>query len=385
MILDFIYIPVIILIGLGFINLFDLDIKDKKILRWLLFFHLMFGTYYCFFIIGDAIGYWEIPKSYSLETFKDGFFNGDGTYFVYSLNYIFSNLMEMSYLSNTLLYSLFGFMGITFFYIVALKTIPYNKVLFGYVVFPLLLFMPNLHFWSSAVGKDTLLFLCIGMMAYALLLPVKRIPLIIFSLVLSMAIRPHITLFMLTAFGTAYVFGGKVSVTNKFIFSILFLGLSVAILPKVMTFIKLDSTSMEAISARGAKQADNLAKGANTGVDISSYPFPLQVLTFLYRPFFFDVRSIVGLVASFENLLLVILTFKAFRHKPAETFKKAPFVLKGLLIFLVIGTLAFAPSLGNIGVMIRMRNMLLPGMLLYFMWCYSYEVKNKFKATADLE
>ena len=177
MILDLIYIPLIIVLGLGFINLFSSQLtdRDQQVLRKLFFFHLLMGTYYCFFIQGDAIGYWRVPKAYTMETFKDGLFNGEGTMFMYAFNYLFSNLLNMSYFSNTLLFSLFGFMGLTFFYIVALQTVPYNKIISGYVLFPLIFFLPNLHFWSSGVGKDTTLFLCIGMFTYGLMLSLIHI------------------------------------------------------------------------------------------------------------------------------------------------------------------------------------------------------------------
>src|SRR5690606_27252126 len=217
MALDFLYIPLIVMAGMGFISLFrsELSPVNFKALQYLFFFHLLLGVYYCFFIQGDAIGYWRIPKSYTFETFTQGIFNGEGTMFMYALNFLFSNLLEMSYLSNTLLFSLFGFMGMCFFYMVAVKTIPYTKLLNGYALFPLLFFLPNLHFWSSGVGKDTTLFLCIGMFAYGIMKPFKRIPLIALGLLLAMAIRPHMVLFLFVGFGVAYVFGGKVSALQR--------------------------------------------------------------------------------------------------------------------------------------------------------------------------
>ena len=117
MILDLLYIAIIIILGLGFISLFrnDLSERDEKMLKYLFFFHLLMGVYYCYFILGDAVGYWRVPKDYSFETFKEGLFNGEGTMFMYAFNFLFSNLLNMSYLSNTLLYSLFGFTGMTFF------------------------------------------------------------------------------------------------------------------------------------------------------------------------------------------------------------------------------------------------------------------------------
>lgn len=376
MLLDVIYIPIIILLGLGFINIFRNDISDydELMLKRLLFFHLFMGTYYCFFISGDAVGYWRAPKNYAFETFKDGLFNGEGTMFMNAFNFPFSNLLGMSYLSNTLLFSLFGFCGLTFFYIVAIKNVPYNYMISGYILFPLIFFLPNLHFWSAGVGKDTTLFLCIGMFTYGLMKPFKRIVLIVIALSLSMAIRPHITLFLLVGFGLAYVLGGKVSGFQRFLFSAVMIGIGIAILPSVMEFAKIEEASAEGFDKFAAGKAEVLSR-ASTGsaIDISSYPFPLKVLTFWFRPFFFDVRNLNGLIASLENLVLVVVFVKAMRTNPIAAFKAAPFVIKGLVFFLIVGTLAFSQSLGNVGIMIRMRNMFLPGLIIYMMWVFSYQ------------
>ena len=376
MMLDLIYIPLIIVLGLGFINLFSSQLteRDQQVLRKLLFFHLLMGTYYCFFIQGDAIGYWRVPKAYTMETFKEGLFNGEGTMFMYAFNYLFSNLLNMSYLSNTLLFSLFGFMGLTFFYIVALQTVPYNKIISGYVLFPLIFFLPNLHFWSSGVGKDTTLFLCIGMFTYGIMKPFQRIPLLVLAGLLSMAIRPHITLFLMVGFGLAYVFGGKVSPAQRIIFSAAMIAVGLAILPSVMEFAKIEEASAEGFDKFATGKAAVLSRSsAGSAIDISSYPFPLKVLTFWFRPALFDVKNINGLIAALENLLLLIVFIKAMRTSPIRAFKAAPFVIKGLVIFLVVGTLAFSQSMGNMGIMIRMRNMFLPGMIIYLMWIFSYE------------
>lgn len=380
MLLDLFYIPIIILLGLGFINLFRMQLsqRDYKMLRYLFFFHLLIGTYYCFFIQGDAIGYWSIPKAYTLATFKEGLFNGEGTMFMNAFNFMFTNVLNMSYLSNTLLYSLFGFIGITLFYLVVVQMIPYNTRISGYILFPLIFFLPNLHFWSAGIGKDTILFLCIAMFTYGVLKPVKRILLLVISVLLAMAIRPHIVLFLLLGFGLAYVFGGKISVFQRVIFSAFMLGVGLAILPSVMEFAKIEEASAESFDKFAEGKAAVLSRATSgSAIDVSGMPFPLKVLTFWFRPFFFDVRNLNGLIASLENLVLVIVFLKAMRTKPLQAFKAAPFVIKGLVFFLILGTLAFSQSMGNVGIMIRMRNMFLPGLLIYMLWIFSYEQERK--------
>src|SRR5690606_23752088 len=147
--------------------------------------------------------------------------------------------------SGTMLYSLIGFVGILFFYVTALKTIPSNSMYKGYVLFPLLFFMPNLHFWSSGVGKDTLLFFCIGMFSYAMLNMAKRLPLLIFSLFLSHLVRPHIALFLVIAFGIGYLVSSNVSKAIRIVLMTVLIGIAVAILPAVMEYAKIEEATVE--------------------------------------------------------------------------------------------------------------------------------------------
>jgi hypothetical protein len=378
--LDFIYIPLIIALGMAFIGLFKKELKPSnyQALQYLFFFHLLIGAYYCFFIPGDAIGYWRVPKNYSFETFTEGIFNGEGTAFMMALNFPFTNLLGMSYLSNTLLYSLFGFMGMTYFYMVAVKTIPYTRLINGYALFPLLFFLPNLHIWSVAVGKDSILFMCIGMFAYGVMQPFKRIPLLAISLLLALAIRPHMLLFLFVGFGMAYVFGGKVSGFQRILFSVIMIGAGIAILPSVMEYAKIEEASVEGFQEFSEYKVGVLSRShTGSAIDISSYPFPLKVLTFWFRPLFFDVHNVNTLLASVENLVILVLFIKAMMLKPLRAFKAAPFVIKGLVIFLIVGTLAFSQSLGNLGIMIRMRNMFLPGMIIFILWVFSYHYQTR--------
>lgn len=392
MILDFIYTIFFLIIAYGFpiLLLSKKELEHKNSLNKLMLFHFFVSVAFYFFTRnggGDAWTYWVEAKNMTSNEFYLYLLKEKGTYFIYAVNYILANILGMSFFANTMFYAMLGYMGIVYFYLIALRNIPYNTKFKGYKLFPLLLFLPNLHFWSSGVGKDTILFFCIGAFAYGMQNIVKRMPLLIFSLLLSYLVRPHIALFLLISFSLAYLFDAKTSAIKRFFLVIIFLGAIIAILPTVMKFANVDSTSITSINKKLADQADLLNQGSGSGVDISNYPFPLKVLTFLFRPFFFDINGIPAIVASFENLLLLVLAYKAFTIKLIDTFKNAPFVIKGLLILLIVGTLVFAQSLGNVGIMIRMRNMLLPGFIIYLLWAFSYQqqIKTKLKGVKDLQ
>lgn len=378
MIFDLFYTILFFLISLGFANqvLERKDIMYRKALRWLIVFHFVMGIIFYFFTRnggGDAWTYWMNAKEMTDEQFQYNITHELGTYFIEAINYIPVHYLGVSFFANTMFFAMLGSFGVSCFYTVILKLIPFNTIIYGYKAFPTLLFLPNMHFWSSGVGKDTLMYMCVGMFVYAMIHPFKRILWIVIAALLAYAIRPHVVLFMAFSFGIVYLFGKELSTSRKIFFTILFATISVMILPAVMSFVKIDNLTVETISARADNQSELLKVGSGSGVDISSYPIPLKMFTFIFRPLFFDAHNVTSLLASFENFILLIITIKALRFKPIATYKAAPNIIKAVLIFLLIGSLLFSITLGNLGLMIRMRNMFLPGLVMYLLWAISFK------------
>lgn len=384
--MDIIFSLLFILLGIIFINSFKSKLSPNNFntLKQLYFVHILFGIYYCFFVLGDAIGYWKQPKLMSYNDFIYSFKEEQGTYFMYALNYIPSNILDLSYFTGTVMYSVIGFIGLAYFYVTAIDTIPTNPKFKGYSLFPLLFFLPNLHFWSCAVGKDTLLFFCIGIFVYGVMNPTKRILFIILALSLSYLVRPHITLFMIISFGFAFFANNNKSIFQRVLFTSILIGIAVSIFPLVLKFSKIEEATLDNFNNFAVTKASLLNKSyTSSAIDISSYPFPLKVFTFLFRPFFFDINSIPSLLAAIENMILLVLTISVFRNKPLTSFRKAPFVIQGMIYFLIIGTIAFSQSLGNLGIMIRMRNMFLPGLIIFLFWHFSYQNSEEMNNSSD--
>lgn len=373
--MDILFCILFFVLGFFFINGFKDRLSEEDIitLRKLYLYHIVFGIYYCFFLQGDAIGHWRQAKLLNYDDFIYCLTEEQGTYFIHAFNYIPANVFGLSYFTGTMMYNFLGFIGLTYFYIIAKEQVPYNTRFIGYYLFPALFYLPNLHFWSCAVGKDTLLFFCIALFMYGILQPFKRIPMLILALLLSYFIRPHISFFLLISFGIVYLTNSKMSIFNRVLFFGLTISIGIAILPSVMEFAKIEESTIESFENFSKVKSTELSRSnVGSAIDISSYPFPLKVFTFLYRPFFFDINGIPAIIASFENLLLLLLSIKVLQNKPIQTFRKAPVVIQGMVFFLLVGTIAFCQSLGNLGIMIRMRNMFLPGLLIFILWSFSY-------------
>jgi hypothetical protein len=220
------------------------------------------------------------------------------------------------------------------------------------------------------------------MFVYGILKIEKRFLLIIIALLLSYGIRPHITLMLIVSFVLAYIINNKIALPKRIALLIPLIVIAVFILPSVLEFANMDEFSMDELERFSEAKAVGLSY-AGSFVNISSYPYPLKVLTFLYRPFFFDINGIPAVVASFENLLFLLLSIQVVRNKPIQTFKAAPLVIQGLFIFFILGAFVFSMSMSNLGIILRQRNMFLPGLILFILWSSSYkqELASKRKQT----
>jgi len=357
----------------------EFNLYERQLLDKLFYFHL-FATLMYFILLkssgGDAFLYWEYPKKLSLDVMLELLQqNGRPTEVMFFINYLPSNVFGLSFFTGNIIYSLIGYSAFVYFLALLKKLMPHyqglkNIKIFGFSIFPLILFFPNLHFWSAGVGKDTLLFFAISIFAYSIVNFKKNIIPLIISFALSIFLRPHIFLFLLVGFGLGVVFSSKIKGYQRLFLTILFGVAFVFIFSKVLEFAKIDELDTESISQFSDDKVKVLAAKGGSSVDIRGYPYPLKVFTFLYRPLFFDVNSPIAIIASFENLFLLLLTVKLFRNGFFKAIKKASSTVRGALLFFIMGAASFSLILGNLGIMLRQKNMFMLMFYLFAFWVF---------------
>lgn len=365
--IDLFFIPLILYVGHQLVNrvvrIHNL-LEDRRLLLRLFYYHclfaIIFGLYVTFFG-GDAVGYWKAPGRFMPLGTSWLNLHVPGTSFVYFLTYPFSQVIGMSFWSGTLLFSLFGFGGVLLLYLTFRATLPGNPRILGFKLFPLLLFLPNIHFWSAGIGKDSVIFFALMLFTYSLISPQRRILGILISFYLAYYIRPHIALMM----SVGLAFGLLLSTRGTpFFWRVVFLGLSVYVFflisPAVFEFIGLEEEALESFQDVANIRSKNLSR-ANVGsaIDISSYTVPQKIFTFLFRPLFFDAGNLFGLIVSFENLFYLLMAAMIIRLSTFTEILRMPQQLKAALI--VFGSTAFfmSNSLSNLGIIIRQKNMVM--------------------------
>jgi hypothetical protein len=389
--LDVIVIIIFFLLGLNFKKLFPgFNPYDKKILTYLFFYHLIFGVAYYFFALSnaaDATVYWNFPKDYGLDAVKAQMLRDPATGYIYLINYFPSNILDLSFFTGFVMYSVLGYFGFVFFYKIVKENIAeFNKIrkfkIFSFPVFPYLLFLPNLQFWTSGIGKDTIIFFCCMIFIYALNRSKKRLILIIISFIVSLLIRPHILLFLLMGVGVAAFLDKRLKAIYKIMMVAAFVIGSVIVIPYVLNLTGMESLQAENFENFVNKKASDLGGHASSSVDINSYPYPLKVFTFLFRPLFFDATNILGFVASIENFIYLILFLKVIRLKPVKRFSNSPVPVKTAVVFFAVGCMIFPLLLGNLGIILREKT---PFMIMFLLYSfYLISVRKNAKQTMKM-
>lgn len=386
--LDICICLVVFIIGFNFKHLFkNFTASDKRTIDKLFLWHFTIAILFHFYVDifgGDAQYYWSSTKTDSLDEIITYVSKGSATGVIQLLNYIPSKLLGASFFVGNMIYALIGFIGFVYLFQIVKHLFPDVSELSQLKVakiplFPWLFFLPNLHFWSSGIGKDTILFFCIALFVYSLVSIKRRFVGLGIAIGLSLLIRPHITLFLLSGFGLGYLIDGNLPGYQKAFIFLIFLAGFASIFNYVLSFVELESFETNAIEEYASRKASSLnQERSGSGVDISGYPFPLKVFTFLYRPLFFDINGILAIVASFENLFLLIITIKAFRSKLWRAIKQSSYLIKGMLIYFILGSFAFSLILGNLGIMLRQKNQFFPLFIIISLWVlYDYATKTK--------
>ena len=217
-----------------------------------------------------------------------------------------------------------------------------------------------MHYWTASLGKGSIIFWGIALTIYGMSRLNTRKFALIFGMLIVYHIRPHIFLVMATGMIIGIFTGRqKVPLYQKLI---VFVGGVVAIFflyDKIIAFSGLQGENlMESFDEISSKRAGDLSK-SGSGIDISSYPYPLKLLTFWYRPLFFDSPSLPGLMVSLENLFYIFLTFKIFDRKIFGFLSKGAAPVKASFIIFLGTSLAMCSTLSNLGLIIRQKTMIM--------------------------
>lgn len=108
---------------------------------------------------------------------------------------------------------------------------------------------------------------------------------------------------------------------------------------------------------------------------MSSYPLPLKLFTFWFRPLFLDAPNLLGLITSVENLIYLLLFFKILKKDFIKFIRKSPALVKMSLVIFFTASFAMTFVMSNLGIIMRQKTMV---MYFLFFVIYYYLAEKKY-------
>lgn len=235
-----------------------------------------------------------------------------------------------------------------------------------------LFFLPGLHFWTSAIGKDAPLFFAVSLSVWSMIRIEHRFPALLLALAVMVPIRPHIAAIATVAFMATLMFDARIRALAKLPLGVFALVAGVWVISTAQQTFSLQSLDIDTLGDFVASKQEYGMRSAG-GSLLAELPLPLKVASLLFRPFFFDATGFFGLVVSFENVaMLLIFGTIAARFKDLVRLCAAVPYMRYCLVFSVTLIILLSLVTYNVGLGLRQKYMAMPAVLMIFITLVAY-------------
>ncbi len=292
----------------------------------------------------------------------------------YLTGVVYVGLGGPTIIGGFLVYGYAAFWGAYLWYRAAADSLPLlNRRVFLIVV----MFLPSIAFWPASIGKEAVMNLGLGGMAYgaSMLLRRRALGAVLTlgpSTLLVLQVRPHLAAIFGIALATAYVFGRVKSDRRmvapgltRMIGVIVVIGLAAVTAKQAADFLNLQGgISKSSIEQGLAVQSTRNTSGGSSfdtpNAKLSVTSLPGSLFTTLFRPLPYEASSGFIAIAALENAAILGFTILRLRSLgwSLRNLRKQPFVMFCLVIVLIYG--AIFSSFGNFGLLVRQRSLALP-------------------------
>jgi len=324
----------------------------------------------------DSLGYYhsanQVTESIKRLEKPDLEFKFGSGFIAYLTGCIFLIIGTNLY-AGFLIYSWLSFIGMYLFYKGFKIAFPYaNHKLYLYLIF----FFPSIVFWTSQIGKDSLMFFFLGLVAYSLASLFVRVRFrellyLLIGLFSSLLTRPEIAVITAVAVLFSIISSRIGRGISRIAISLILLVVCYFIFIQSMSFMGIAEISYGSVKDKIQAESDvNYIGGSkfqNTPAT-SLKQLPINVLNSLIRPLPWEVRNYLAFIASLESVLMFVLLIrylKSILSAIANLMNNRYIIFVVSYSFLVVIGLS---TIANLGLLVRQRVQLLP----FFFMLISY-------------
>lgn len=337
---------------------------EATLLQILSAYHLLFAGVFSWYLKengGDALRYWALVADVSQNPVHWMDYWGHGTFFLQWLHYWPSKFFGLEFVFGNVLYAGISWLGIREIFSLMRPHIASSGNRGIEASGWLILFLPNMHFWSAGVGKEAWLLLGMAMVLKGFSALRSHSIYVLLGLLLAFWVRPAFGI-VLGAVSFVFVladrdFGTK---TKVLIAALGFVAGSLGIW-KLSVMMHLDEISLTAIFRFSESQFNFLAGyQANSEIPMAEYNWLQRIWALLYRPSIWEASGFWSFAAALENSVGLFLTILGMVALFFIQKSKLPVLLPRFLIiaiFVCVGMcVVYGLTLNNLGIIMRMKS-----------------------------
>ncbi len=349
-------IPIVFSFGLFLCSIVGAGLKiGLSRVFYLYSWHTFFCIIYYFYSLhfsADSSVYYQDAQDLNID-FGVG---TDGINFIVHLLVQYLNLSEVA---TFLVFNIFGVIGLLYFSS-SMSIASMTKKDFIRKLSLIIVFLPSVSFWSSAIGKDSISFLAVSLALWAALYLRRRLFTMFAAIAIMLFVRPHMAAIMILAFTAALLIEGKISKFSKIFVSLLALGVSAIMIPFALNYAGLtDGANISELNEYiEERQGYNMEGGG--GIDIGAMSLPEQMFAYVFRPSLLEVNSIFSLAAAFDNLILLALFFAGGYRILRGKYRSSGESLVFIWSYTMLAWIVLSMTTANMGIALRQKWMFVP-------------------------
>lgn len=293
-----------------------------------------------------------------------GFVEADlGTDSIRFLTSLFTQGFGLAFLPTNMIYGAAGAIGSLLFYAAFVQSCALRPRLWEQAVF-FGLIVVAVGFWGGGIGKDALALLGSSMFCLAVTSARPRMVLIGVGIVLMLMVRPHIAAAMMGGLGVAVWLAKDLPLRARVPLLVL-TGIGVMVMvPLVLVYVGLDQGAGLSDLQENIEDRTNNFSASSGFVDVSNLSWPLRMLSYLFRPLPYEAASATQLIASGQNLLLLVVVGALLWQARSAGGRWRGFAPLALLMFGLAAWLPLGLGTSNLGISMRQKWMFVPAVLL---------------------
>lgn len=306
---------------------------------------------------GDIFLYYERAGREAMEW---GDLYGLGTTFIVWVITPLVDGLQIGILPVSIVFGVLGFFGIWLLaaaIVENLEALRWKRGLrFAYV----LIFLPGINHWTSALGKDALIMFALGLFIFALSKPRQRWIAVAVGWLLVFHIRPHISIVLILAVTASLILSGRtMSVQRRALAIVTMIVVAFIAFPYVLEFLDIKAGGVGDYISYVEERGELNMRG-DSSVDMYDYSLVGRAFAFLFRPLPFEAHNLTSLVASIENILLLLMILTALvKFRLVDALRNGSLLVNFLAFYSIGSTILLSGVTLNLGLAFRQKTMVI--------------------------